>query len=220
MSTTKKTTATKSAEKTPVVETSAEKKPVTKKVVEKKTATPSTKTELKEGSFEGKIIGANFIASVKGTKERYSVKVTKEQSEVIKKKMELYNKRPSAAKKAEIIKMLQPVATAAKVEAEKTEAKAKGLKQQIKKETKKSKTSVSKEQKSLIQQLEEEISHDETAIPKLQAILDKYKKVEEKAPVAQITGKPTRKETYRDGRRVWIWVNKAGVEVREDGSPL
>ncbi len=190
MSTSKKETP-KPVEKKPT----AEKKPVAKAPVPMKKIVPPS--EPKDGTFQAKKLGANLIATVKGTQERYARKVSKEEGEAIMKKMELHNKRPSAKLKDEIIGLMQPVTVAAKVEEEKTEAKTKGLKQQIKKETKKSKVSVDKDHKSLVQQLEDEIKNDETAIPKLQAILDKYKKVEDKKPEAQQTSSPRSGENYR-----------------------
>lgn len=157
-----------------------------KKAVVKKAPT----TEPKDGTFQAKKLGANLIATVKGTTERYARKVTKEEGETIMNKMELYNKRPSAKLKNEIVKLMQPATTTIVKEKEVAEAKTKGLKQQIKKETKKSKVSVDKDKKSLISQLEEELVKDPSAAPKLQAILEKYKKVEEKAPVAISTHSP------------------------------
>lgn len=172
-------------------------KPVTKKVASEKKTSTSTIAEPKDGVFQAKKLGANLIATVKGTSERYARKVSKEEAEVIMKKMELHNKKPNAKLKAEIVALMQPATVAAKKEQEKVEAKTKGLKQQIKKETKKSKVKVDQAQKSLVQQLEEEISKDETAIPKLQAILNKYKKVEEKKPEAVTTSNPRGGENYR-----------------------
>lgn len=193
----------------------------TKATTEKKTvAKKVAPTETKNGSFQAKKLGANLIATVKGTQERYARKVNKEEGETIMKKMELYNKKPSAKLKTEIVKLMQPAAAIIAKEKEAVEAKAKGLKQQIKKETKKSKVSVDKVSKSLIEQLEEEIEYDGTAIPKLQAILDKYKKVEANAPTAQITKSPTRKEVYRNGSKVWVWVAEDGTEVKSDGTAL
>lgn len=132
--------------------------------------------------FVAKKIGANLIVTIgKGkNEERYGKKVTLEEAELVMRKMVNYNKRPTEGGKATIIKLLTPEATKIKEEQEKNKAKAKGLKQQIKKETKKSMED--KPKRNILEEIEELVSTDDTAIPRLQAILDKFKKVEEAKP--------------------------------------
>lgn len=182
----------------------------TKKVVKE---TPQFNAEDK---FAAKKIGANMIATV-GT-ERYARKVTMEESEVIMKKITLYNKRPTETSKKALIKLLTPETVKAKEEKEKVEAKVKGLKQQVKKEIKKEKGNKDNiEQKDLLGQLEDLFAADSEAVDKIQALLNKYKKAEEKAPEGQITKNPQRKEVYRNGSRVWIYVAEDGREVNAQG---
>jgi len=148
-----------------------------------------------EDKFAAKKVGSNAIATI--GKERFARKVTKEEWETISKKIGLYNKRPSENSKKALIKLLTPEAAKVKEEKEKVEAKVKGLKQQVKKEIKKEKGNKDKvEQKDLLGQLEDLLISDETAVPKLQALLDKFKKVEEKAPAAKESPKPRSGEYY------------------------
>lgn len=113
---------------------------------------------------------------------------------------------------------MQPEKAKAAAAKEKTTSAIKGVKQQIKKAKKTSKKG-DKEGFNLMAEFEKLAAEPEN-LPKLQAILDRFKKVEEKAPIAQITENPTRKEVYRNGQRVWIYVAENGQEVRSDGSPL
>lgn len=161
----------------------------TKKVTTEKTSEP------KEGSFKVKTVGANYAASVVGTEERYAKKVTQEEKTILDEKIIAYNKRPSPKKKEEIIALLQPEKVKLQREKEKATAEMKGLKQQSKKKDKVVIETV-REEKSLLERLEAEISGDTTgeAVSRVQAILDKFKKVEEKAPAPQVTAYPTRRE--------------------------
>lgn len=162
--------------------------------VPKKSNSTNSKSVVSNGKFVAKKLGANLIATIEGSTERYAKKVSIEEGKLIMDKMAIYNKRPSNAKKQEIIALLTPEAIKVKKEKETLVAKAKGVKQQVKKEIKKSKSkSDIKEHKSLLEQLEAEIQADEAAIPRIQAILDKFKKVEKKAP------EPVHTLTPRDG---------------------
>lgn len=97
-------------------------------------------------------------------------------------KMKIYNKRPSGVKKQEIIDLLTPGSAKKKKEVEKTTAKVKGLKQQVKK-IKKATKKTGKEDANLIAEIENIVSSgDEAEISKIQAVLDKFKKKEEIAP--------------------------------------
>lgn len=178
-------------------------------------AKTTTKTEALE-KIKAKKIGANIVVTI-GT-EKYTKKGTAEEWEEIKKKVELYEKKPSEAGRKAILKLAAPETIKAKEVKEKNEAKAKGIKQQIKKENKKEKPKVVEaEKKSLIAQLEEELSDHPESVDALQKILDKFKKVEEKAPIAQYTKNPRRGEAYRNGVRVTIYTAEDGREVDSNG---
>lgn len=175
------------------------------------------KTEVLE-QFKAKKIGANMIATM-GT-EKYSRKVSKEEGDAIIKKITLYNKKPNETAKKAIIKMLTPESVKIKEEKEKNQAKVKGLKQQIKKESKKGvgvDKKVKKENKDLLGQLEDMLTDNPDAVDKLQALLNKFKKHEEKAPKERYTTNPRRGEVYRNGVRVYIYTAEDGKEVDKDG---
>jgi len=120
-----------------------------------------------------------------------------------------------------IVKLMTPEAEKKKVEAEKKTAAVKGLKQQVKKATKEA-TSSSKETKQAFNLMDEfeKLAGNEENIPKLQAILDKFKKIEPVMPAPKVTKTPSRKEIYRNGTRVYIYTDEHGVEVNSDGSSL
>lgn len=158
----------------------------------KKPASKGTKDQ-----FVAKKIGANLIATF--NKEKYARKVSKEEASIVMKKMEMYNKKPSDRMKAQIVKLLTPATIKAKQDEEAIEAKAKGIKHQIKKEVKRSKSKDSeKERINLIEQVETAIRKNEVDVEQLQAMVDRYKKVEEKAPLSEQTTTPWRGETYRN----------------------
>jgi len=140
-------------------------------------------------SFSAKKIGTNIIVMGEkedGTSEKLSRKVTKEEGDVIIKKITLFNKKPSDKVGKDIIKLVTPDAVKNKEEKEATETKVKALTKQVKKASKTDKSVEGvKERKSILEELEELLSTDTTAVDKLQALLNKYKKVEEKvAPKA------------------------------------
>lgn len=99
-------------------------------------ATLTKKAPIKKSStkdqFVAKKIGANLIATFNN--EKYSKRVTKEEADVVMKKMEMYNKKPSDRMKSQIITLLTPATTAAKKQAEVVEMKKKGYQKLIKKE--------------------------------------------------------------------------------------
>jgi transcriptional regulator NrdR family protein len=159
--------------------------------------TPSKKEEVKDGDFTAKKIGANLIVSVVGTTEKFTRKVTAEEGEKIMRKMALYNKKPTESGKKALIKLLTPELTKKKEDKEKVAVKTKAIKKQIKKITKREakKEAVAVEgRKDLMTELTELLTTDETAVGRLQALLNKFKKVEEAVPTA--TAAPTRR--YRD----------------------
>ena len=93
----------------------------------------ATKPSTKE-DFQIKKIGANIIATF--GKEKVSGKVSKEEAEKIMAKGKLYEKKPTAKGKSDLIQMITPKTTQARKAEEKTEAKIKGLKKLVKKEEK------------------------------------------------------------------------------------
>jgi hypothetical protein len=96
----------------------------------KATAIPN-KVEATEGQMGFTKLGANLIIQL-GT-ERWSRKVTIEESDIIKKKVLLYNKKPNDNLKLQIVKLMTPETVKKQQEKEKKEAQAKGVKQQVKK---------------------------------------------------------------------------------------
>lgn len=128
----------------------------------------------------GKRIGLNVIVKF-GDEPQISKKLTKEAGEIAITEVMAYNKRPTDARKVKITKMLAPEAAKTKEAVDKTKAKVKGIKSQIKKEAKKT-PKVKGEEKNLIEQFEDLLKEDATNVDKLQAILNKYKVKEEKKP--------------------------------------
>lgn len=130
--------------------------------------------------FAAKKIGVNFIATLKedGKSTKYSKKVTPEETEVLKKKIELYNRKPSDTLKETIIKLLAPEAVKKEKVKEDLTAKVKGIKQQAKKATK-AVTKVSKEEKDVLKTLEADLTAGSVTVQEAQAIVNKFKKVEE-----------------------------------------
>lgn len=78
---------------------------------------------------------------------------------------------------------MSPVEVKAKEDKEKVVAKTKGIKQQIKKEVKKDK-SKNTEKFDLLKEMEIALTASPDTVDKMQALLNKFKKAEEKAPVA------------------------------------
>lgn len=115
------------------------------------------------------------------------------------KKAEMYNKKPTEMLKNAIIKLMTPAETKAKEETDKLKAKSKGLKQQVKKETRKGgDKKVAKEKFDLLDALDKALTEDATAVDKFQKLLDKFKKVEEAVPIAVSTPTPRKGENYRN----------------------
>lgn len=112
----------------------------------KKTVAPAKKTSPKKATeplkFAGKKVGNKFIATL-GT-EKFSATVTKEQADVLIKKITLYNKKPTELNKKSIIKLLSPKAVEVKKTIEKQEAKKKGYEKLVKKEKTGNKKEVAK----------------------------------------------------------------------------
>jgi hypothetical protein len=142
----------------------------TKKAVQKKETKDST-----QNKFKAKKIGANIIVTYNS--EKYSRKVSKEESEILMRKMAFYNKKPSETGKKSIIKLLTPETTKRAKQKEETEAKIKGYKKLQKKENKKSKITESVK-RDIMEELEEALASNKDNIPKVQSILDKFKEVE------------------------------------------
>ena len=101
----------------------------------------------------GKKIGANLILTLDGAKKIGSRKVTQEEFEAITKKITSYNKKNSDKTYDDIIKMITPVAVAKKAEEAKKKVASKGVKQQIKKASKK-KDSIIKEETEVIKDID------------------------------------------------------------------
>jgi len=158
-----------------------------------KTAKVVTPAPLEQ--FAAKKIGARIVANLGAG--RFSKSVTKEEYQVLADKIAIYNKKPTEQKQKAIVKLLTPEASKKKEEKEIIEVKVKAVKKQIKKAAKITKKAPS-EKRNLIQEFEDLVTTDETAIPKLQAILDRFKKVEEKAPTPQVTPAPRSGEAYRN----------------------
>lgn len=111
----------------------------------------------------------------------------------------MYNKKPFDVLKASIIKMMSPAEAKAKEDKEKTTAKVKGIKQQIKKEVKKSGSKKADAPKfDLLAELDKALTSSPESVSKFQELLNKFKKVEEKAPVAETTAAPRHGEAYRN----------------------
>lgn len=158
---------------------------MTAKSTGKNSQTPSKK------QFAAKKIGGNLIVTI--DKERFSKKVSAEEAEIILKKVALYNKRPSDTAKKAIVKMLTPEATKLTEQKETIKAKAKGIKQQLKKQVKGSKVATSPE-RNLLTELEEMLTADATAVDKFQELLNRFKKVEAARPEAVASSAPRRGE--------------------------
>jgi hypothetical protein len=95
--------------------------------------------------------------------------------------------------------MMSPAEVKAKDDKEKATAKVKGLKQQIKKEVKKTGSRKADAPKfDLLAELDKALTDSPESVDKFQKLLDKFKKVEEKAPVAETTRSPRGGENYRN----------------------
>lgn len=146
-----------------------------------------------------KKIGNNLVASL--GKEKFSKKLLDDKEyEAIEKKVLLYNKRPTEASKAAITKLLAPEATKVAKQKEDKKAVARGIKKQIKKvaKTKKANKEDTKGEMDLLKTLDSKVASSEVTVDQLQEIINKYKKVEEKAPEPQNTPKPRYGEGYRN----------------------
>lgn len=199
---------------------SAPSKTATKTAAKSATKAASPKAAPKADQFSAKKIGKTTLI-VTFQKKNYTLKGTSEENiKKITDKITLYNKQAKDTTRDAILKMVQPEAAKEAKKKDKVVAAKKGVKQQVKKVIKKEKAKDKAQTIDFISALDEFLSSDETAVEKIQAVLDKYKKVEKEIPQAQVHEKPTRKEAYRDGRRVYLYYNKQGVEVNEDGSPL
>lgn len=144
-----------------------------------KTATATKKQNKTETSkqFSAKKIGANIIASYDGKKVG-SRKVSKEEYDVIARKMAFYNKKPSDTGYKAIIKLLAPETSKKAAEKEATEAKVKGYKKLQKKEDKKAKADKKEDVKrDIMEELEEMLEVDKSSVSKVQSLLDKFKEV-------------------------------------------
>lgn len=145
---------------------------LTKTATTKKAATA---VKSNKNQFQAKKIGANIIVTFNS--EKYSRKVSKDESDILMRKMSFYNKKPSETGKRIIVKLLTPEATKKVVEKEKVEAEIKGYKKLQKKADKKTKVSETVK-KDIMQELEEVLQVDKESIVKVEAILAKFKTIE------------------------------------------
>lgn len=141
-------------------------------------------------SFSAKKIGANIIVigqKQDGTSDRLSRKVTKEEAEVISKKIALFNKKPSEATGKAIVKLTTPEAAKKQEEKETNEVKVKSLAKKVKQAAKQDKSSKEiVERKNVLEELEELLTNDETAVERIEVLLKKFKKVEDKVVPAAV----------------------------------
>src|ERR1044072_1226093 len=98
----------------------------------------NVKQELKAKpeQFSAKKVGTNLIVTFGKNKERWQKKVTADEFKKISDKITLYNKQPKDSTYDAIVKLMTPVESEKKATKEKVTAAKKGIKQQIKKETK------------------------------------------------------------------------------------
>lgn len=152
----------------------------------------------KEGQISFKKLGANLILTVPpkeqgGKPETLSRKVTTEESEAVKKKVMLYNKKPTDKLMADIVKLMTPVAAKKKAEKEVVVAAKKAVERKAKKDAPVQK----KADKNFLEQLEEYLSSEESpevAVAKLDGVLDKFRKKEEvKTPEKPVVSAPARR---------------------------
>lgn len=169
--------------------------------------------------ISAKKVGVNIISTIDG--KTYSAKLSDKDKEVLKKKIEMFNKKNTDANKKAIIKLLSPVATEKEATKERLETKQKGLKKLAKKTVKeakaKSKSKPDKEAKVLIADVEKALSANDLTVEELEALLKKAKGVEEVAPKARITTNPRKGEVYRNGRYVTVYYAEDGREVDAQG---
>lgn len=154
------------------------------------TTVKTTKEEIK-----AKQVGNNLIVVIDGKKHTKVCK-TKKESDVIKNKILLFNKRNTKTLKGEILNLVDKTI---KAKEEKT-AKEKGLKKAIKKATKKiAKKSPKKveDTKTLVEQVESEFhsgNFSDDEIKRLEDLLAKKKEEAKQAAAPVVTSTPRRGE--------------------------
>lgn len=197
----------------------AKSKAVTKVATKAASKSAPIKAAAKADQFSAKLLGTTLIVTFQ--KKNYTRKaISKVDAKKITDKITLYNKQPKDSTRDTILKMVQPEMVKEDKKKDKVVAAKKGIKQQVKKVIKKEKAKDKGQTIDFIGALDAFLASDETAVDKIQAVLDKYKKVAPPIPEATVYEKPVRREAYKDGRRQYLYYNKAGIEVNEDGSPL
>ena|SRR5580765_7369743 len=178
--------------------------------------TPKQGASKQADKISAKKIGVNMIATIDGKK--YSAKLSAENVEAVKKRIELYNKRPSETGKKAIIKLLTPETVKKEATKEKLKTKEKGYKKLVKRSIKQIKAkSADKETRILIRDVEEALVAEDISVAELEELLRRAKGIEEKAPREQYTKDPRRGEVYRNGRLVDAWLAEDGTEVDRNG---
>lgn len=127
-----------------------------------------------------KKIGQKVIASI--DKKSYSKSMTDKEYTSLENKVKLYNKKATEAIKANIIKLLTPEETKKAKEKDDLKVKSKAIKKQIKK-TSKTADKDTIEKKITLADIENSLEKEELTEAEIQALLNKLKKVEDKAPV-------------------------------------
>lgn len=161
-----------------------------------KSEKPSKQEATQQDKITAKKIGVNLIATIDG--QKYSAKLDPEALEIVKKKIELYNKRNTDSNKKAIIKLLTPETVKKQVAKEKLEVKQKGIKKLVKKNLKEAKIkSGNKETKILIKDVELALEAKDLTVAELEDLLRRAKGIEEKVAPAEVTEKPRGGESYR-----------------------
>lgn len=141
-------------------------------------ATTTKKTVLQKKSsanqFQARKIGVNLI--ITQGKDRYARKVSKEDAEVIMKKVELYNRKPTESNKKTIIRLMTPATTKKAETKERVEATVKGYKKLQKKQAKKSKISEHIKD-DVMGELSKVLEEGRTTIGRMEDLLGKFANV-------------------------------------------
>ena len=184
----------KEIKKTVKAEPKAEvKKAPTKKVETKKVETSS--------QASGIFIPSNKTLKLSIGDKPYSRKTTQEDYETILPKIELYNKAKDGSKtkialEKTLVDFMSVTTKKAEAVQEVLQTTKKAVEKRINKATK-SEGTISKEEKDLISQLSSKFETGDVTdeeVKQLQALINKHKKVEEKAPTPVVTSTPRRGE--------------------------
>lgn len=160
-----------------------------KKVEVKKVTKKDNKSSVEKTEFKAKYVGAKLFITIGS--EVLTKSVTKEEKEKFNIQIEKIKEKPTTANLEALKKMMKPVAEAAKVEKVKETAT---IKKEIKKISSKKDADDKKELAEDIKSKLEKGTATDAEINEIQALINKNKKIEQKAPEPAPARSPYRGE--------------------------